>query len=126
MRYWDEDLPDWDAEDREFATAWRKQPKWVVSHSLNSVGPNASLIADDFENRIRKLKAELTGEIQVGGPMLAKALTDANLIDEYRLYLRPVVLGGGQPFFAGPCPPLHLISNDLIADDLIRLTYVPA
>jgi len=126
VRYWDEDSPDWDAEDRDFAVAWRSQPKWVVSHSLKSVGPNATLVADDFEKVIRKLKAELAGEILVGGPALAQSLTEAGLIDEYRLYLRPVVLGGGTPFFAGPRPLLHLVASDLIADDLIRLTYVPA
>ena len=126
MRYWDEDLPDWDADDRAFAVAWRSQPKWVVSHSLKSAGPNATLVADDLEKVIRRLKAELAGEIHVGGPVLAQSLTDAGLIDEYRLYPRPVVLGGGKPFFAGPRPPLHLVASDLIADDLIRLTYVPA
>jgi dihydrofolate reductase len=97
-----------------------------VSHSLKSAGPNATLIADGFENVIRGLKADLAGEIHVGGPVLAQSLTEAGLIDEYRLYLRPVVLGGGSPFFAGPRPPLHLVASDLIADDLIRLTYVPA
>jgi len=126
MRYWDEDHPDWDAEDHDFAVAFRSQPKWVVSHSLNSVGPNATLVADDFDKVIRRLKAELTGEIHVAGPALAQSLTEAGLIDEYRLYLRPVVLGGGTPFFAGPRPPLHLVASDSIADDLIRLTYVPA
>ncbi len=126
MRYWDQDLPDWDAEDREFAVAWRSLPKWVVSRSLKSVGPNATLVAADFETVIRRLKAELAGEIEVGGPALAQSLTEAGLIDEYRLYLRPVVLGGGKPFFAGPRPPLHLGASDLIAADLIRLTYVPA
>ena len=126
MRYWDEDHPEWDAAERDFAAAWRSQPKWVVSRSLKSVGPNATLVADDFEKVIRKLKAELAGEILVGGPALAQSLTEAGLIDEYRLYLRPVVLGGGTPFFAGPRPPLHLVASDLIADDLIRLTYVPA
>jgi dihydrofolate reductase len=126
MRYWEEDLPDWDAVDHEFAAAWRSQPKWVVSRSLQSVGPNANLVADDSEKVIRSLKAELAGEIHVGGPVLAQSLTEAGLIDEYRLYLRPVVLGGGEPFFAGPRPPLHLVDSDLIADDLIRLTYVPA
>jgi hypothetical protein len=49
MRYWDEDRPDWDAEERDFATAWRSQPKWVVSRSLKSVGPNATLVEDDIE-----------------------------------------------------------------------------
>jgi len=77
---------------------WRSQPKWVVSRSLNSVGPNSTLVADDFEKVIRRLKAELAGEIQVAGPVLAQSLTEAGLIDEYRLYLRPVVFGGGQRF----------------------------
>ena len=111
---------------RDFAAAWRSQPKWVVSRSLKSVGPNATLVADDVEAVIRRLKDDLAGEIQVGGPELAQSLTEVGLIDEYQLYLRPVVLGGGKPFFAGPRPPLHLVASDLIADDLIRLTYVPA
>ena len=126
MRYWEEDLREWDAEDRELAEVWRSQPKWVVSRSLESVGPNATLVADDLEKVIRSLKTELAGEIHVAGPALAQSLTEAGLIDEYRLYLRPVVLGGGTPFFAGPRPPLHLVASELIVDDLIRLTYVPA
>ena len=126
MRYWDEDSPDWDAGDHDFAGVYRSRPKWVVSHSLKTVGPNATLVADDVEKAIRKLKADLAGEVHVGGPVLAQSLTEAGLIDEYRLYLRPVVLGGGQPFFAGPRPPLHLVASDLIAEDLIRLSYVPA
>jgi dihydrofolate reductase len=126
MSYWDEDLPDWDAEDRDFAAAWRSQPKWVVSRSLKSVGPNATLVADDVEAVIRRLKAELAGEIGVGGPDLARSLSDAGLIDEYQLYLRPVVLGSGKPFFSRPPPPLRLVASDLIAENLIRLTYVPA
>jgi dihydrofolate reductase len=126
MRYWDEDLQDWDAEERDFAVAWRSKPKWVVSRSLKSVGPNATLIADDFEAAIRRLKAELPGELGVGGPNLAKSLTEVGLIDEYRIYLRPVVLGSGTPFFAAPPPPLRLAASDLIAEDFIRLTYVPA
>lgn len=126
MRYWDEDSSDWDAQDHEFAAAYRSRPKWVVSHSLESVGPNATLVADDFENAIRKLKTDLAGEIHVGGPTLAQSLTKAGLIDEYRLCLRPIVLGAGTPFFASPPPPLHLLASDVIVDDLIRLTYVPA
>jgi len=126
MRYWDEDLPAWDAEDHDYAAAWRSRHKWVVSRSLKSVGPNATLVADDVETVIRRLKAELDGEIYVGGPVLAQSLAKAGLIDEYQLYLRPVVLGGGKPFFAGPVPPLHLVASDLIAEDVIRLTYVPA
>jgi dihydrofolate reductase len=65
MRVWDEDLPEWDAEFRDFAAAWRSQPKWVVSRSLTSVGPNATLVADNLEAVTRGLKAELAGEIEV-------------------------------------------------------------
>ena len=126
MRYWDEDQSDWDAEERDYAAVWRRQPKWVVSRSLKSVGPNATLVDDDLEAVIRGLKAELAGEIEVAGPDLARSLTDLGLIDEYRLYLHPVVLGRGKPFFAGPRPPLRLVASDRIGEDVIRLTYVPA
>jgi len=126
MRYWDEDHPEWNAEERNFAAAWREQPKWVVSRSLKSVGPNATLVDDDIEAVIRGLKARLAGEIEVGGPDLARSLTNLGLVDEYRLYFRPLVLGCGAPFFAGPRPPLRLVSSDLIGEDAIRLTYVPA
>jgi len=131
MRYWDDDQPEWDESEpgtraREFAVVWRRQPKWVVSRSLRSVGPNATLIADDLESVIRGLKSRLTGAIEVAGPELAGSLTALGLIDEYRLYLRPVVLGGGRPFFAGPRPPLRLVASDSIDPSLIRLTYVPA
>jgi dihydrofolate reductase len=126
MRYWDDDLPDWDAENREYAAVWRSRPKWVVSRSLKSVGANATLVENDIEAVIRGLKAELVGEIEVAGPDLARSLTDLGLIDEYRLYIHPVVLGRGKPFFAGPRPPLHLVASDLVDQDVIRLTYVPA
>jgi dihydrofolate reductase len=126
MRYWDEDHPEWDAEERAFAAAWRKQPKWVVSRSLTSVGPNARLVEGDLEGAIRELKAERAGEIEVAGPALAKSLTDLGLIDEYRIYLHPVVLGRGKPYFAGARPPLRLVSHDRIGDDVVRLSYVRA
>ena len=126
MRYWDEDHTDWDAEDQDFAAAWRRQPKWVVSRSLKSVGPNATLVEGDIEAAIRGLKTRLPGEIAVAGPKLVGSLTDLGLVDEYRLYFRPVVLGCGTPFFAGPRAPLRLVASDLIGEEAFRLTYVPA
>jgi dihydrofolate reductase len=126
MRYWDDEHADWGAAEREFATAWRRQPKWVVSRSLQSVGPNATLIKDDVAAVVRGLKAELAGEIAIGGPELAGSLTDLGLIDEYRLYVRPVVVGRGKPFFARPRSRLRLIASDRIGESTIRLTYVPA
>lgn len=125
MRYWDEDHADWEQEGAAFAAAWRKQRKWVVSGTLKSVGPNATLIENDLETEIRRLKAERDGEIEVAGPNLARSLTDLGLIDEYRIYLHPVVLGHGVPYFAGPRTPLRLISHDRIGEDVVRLAYVP-
>jgi dihydrofolate reductase len=126
LRYWDEDQSDWEAHEHEFAAVWRKQPKWVVSRTLKSVGPNATLVADNVEATVRGLKARLAGQIAVAGPDLARTLTDLDLIDEYRIYLHPVVLGGGKPYFAGPRPPLHLAASEPIGEDVIRLTYLPA
>ncbi len=126
MRYWDDDQPEWGPEEQAFAVAWRKQPKWVVSRSAQSLGPNASLIQGDIAGAIRELKAERDGEIEVAGPNLAQSLTELGLIDEYRIYLHPVVIGHGQPYFAGPRPPLRLTSHQPMGEDVIRLTYVPA
>ena len=126
MRYWDDEHPEWAADERAFASAWRRQQKWVVSRTLKTVGPNASLVGDDLEGAILALKAEQEGEIEIAGPVLARSLTELGLIDEYRIYLHPVVIGQGDPYFAGPRPPLRLVSHDRIGEDVLRLSYVPA
>jgi dihydrofolate reductase len=126
MRYWDDDHPEWGVDELAFAAAWRTMPKWVASRTLTSVGPNATLLGADLESAVRALKAERTGEIEVAGTLLAHSLTELGLIDEYRIYLHPVVLGRGTPYFAGARPPLRLMSHDRIGEDVIRLTYVPA
>ena len=126
MAYWDEDHPEWSADEHAFAEAWRAHPKWVVSRTLTSVGPNATLISNDVEGAVRKLRAEVEGEIEVGGPELAQSLGDLGLIDAYRIYLHPYVTGGGRPYFAGPPPRLRLVDSERIGDDAILLTYVPA
>lgn len=123
MRYWDEDSPDWGEEEQAFAAAWRSQPKWVVSRTLKSVGPNATLINDDLASAITRLKTQLEGEIEVAGPVLAGILTQLGLIDEYRIYLHPVVLSTGKPYFTGPRPPLRLVSSDLMEESVLRLKY---
>jgi dihydrofolate reductase len=131
MRYWDGDA--WDQDDpariadlRAFAEAWRAMPKWVVSRSLKEVGPNATLLGGDFEVAVRKLKADVDGEIEIGGPKLAASLSKLGLIDEYHLFVHPVVLGNGAPFFAGVQPSLRLLASDRIGESALRLTYVPA
>src|SRR5437868_12300111 len=114
MRYWDEDQPGWDKIEQEFAQVWRPKPKWVASRSLTSVGPNATLVLGDLVEFAAKLKSEREGDIDVAGAELANVLSAAGLIDEYRLYFRPYVLGAGKPYFAGPQPPLRLTGHDAV------------
>ncbi len=126
MRYWDNDQPEWSVAERAFAEGWRAQKKWVVSRNLKDAGPNATLVSDDIEAVILDLKARLPGDVAICGTILAQSLTDLGLIDEYRLYFHPVVLGRGKPFFAGARPPLRLVASDHIDEDVVRLTYAPA
>jgi dihydrofolate reductase len=126
MRYWDDDRAEWTDDERAFASAWRRQHKWVVSRTLTEVGPNASLLGPDLEAEVRRLKREQDGEIEVGGPMLAHRLGELGLLDAYRIYLHPVVTGPGVPYFAGPRPPLRLAACERMDDDVLQLTYVPA
>ena len=88
---------------------------------MKEVGPNARLIENDLESAIRKLKAEREGEIEVAGPDLSQSLTELGLIDEYRIYLHPVVLGQGKPYFGGPRPPLCLITIDRIDEEYTQV-----
>jgi hypothetical protein len=94
MRYWDNDQFEWNTEEQAFAAAWRKQPKWVVSRTLKSVGHNATLISDDLEGAIRALKAERDGEIEVAGPHLQQPITSfATFISTGGMSMRSLPIG---------------------------------
>jgi riboflavin biosynthesis pyrimidine reductase len=80
----------------------------------------------DVDAFVRSLKKDVEGEIDVAGPCLAASLTDLGLVDEYHLYFRPFVLGGGKSYFAGARPPLRIIASDRVGEDAVRLTCVPA
>jgi dihydrofolate reductase len=126
MSYWEQDQPEWGDAEHAFAAVWRRQPKWVVSRTLTSVGPNATLITCDVVAALAEVKARHDGDIEIAGPVLAHSLAGLGLIDAYHLYLRPVVLGHGAPFFPGAVPPLRLEAHDLVGEDAIRLIYAPA
>lgn len=125
MRYWDDDQPDWSDDNRAFADAWRRTPKWVVSRTSPSLGPNATLVGEDLASAIQSIKDTVEGEIEVAGTQIARSLTDLGLIDEYRIYLHPVVLGQGTPYFAAARTPLQLVSSTRIDEQVLRLVYVP-
>jgi dihydrofolate reductase len=126
MQYWDEDEPAWSEVAAEFAVDWRGTPKAVVSTTLTEVGPNATLVSGDVDAELRRIVAETDGDIHAGGPTLAATLARLGLLDEYLIYTRPAVLGGGKPFFAeGTSPELALLDVEMLPDDTVLQRYQP-
>ena len=115
MLYWetaDQD-PSLDDSMLEWAALWKALPKVVFSTTLESVEGNARLVRGDAVAEVARLKEEPgDGVLAVGGAGLAMSLVRAGLVDEYRLFVFPVVLGAGTSFF----PPLE----ERIALDLVE------
>jgi dihydrofolate reductase len=107
----------------EFARLWRELPKVVFSTTLDDVVGNARLAGDDVAEEVARLKAEAGKDLGVGGPGLASTFIRQGLIDEYRLFICPVVLGGGTPFFP---PTSARIDADLLETRTFgsRVAYV--
>jgi dihydrofolate reductase len=85
---------------RDFALTWQALPKVVLSRSLDSVvGANTTLTRDDVGAALTSLKESVDGDVAVGGAGLAAEAARLGLIDEYRLFIHPVAVGGGVPFF---------------------------
>lgn len=125
MSFWDlMDLAVAGDVERDFALAWRDTPKVVFSTTLREVGPNASLAQGDALAAVRALKARTDGQISVGGAELAGHLAQAELIDEYRLYMHPVVLGAGKPYFqAGLSLTLKPLGSQTLSQGVTLLRY---
>ena len=83
----------------EFAGIWKNLPKIVFSTTLEKVEGNARLVRDGLAEEVAKLKAQPGKDLAVGGAGLASTLIKLGLIDDYRLFVSPVVLGGGTPYF---------------------------
>jgi dihydrofolate reductase len=102
MTYWDTaeaESPSASPYEVEFARIWRQTPKVVVSRTLESLGPNARLVRDGVADELARLKEESAGPVVAGGAGLASALMELDLIDEFRRFIYPIVLGGGTPYF---------------------------
>ena len=128
MRFWDSPERETSASEveRDFARAWQETPKIVFSTTLREVGPNARLMNGDAENAASALKLEMDGYISVAGAELAAHLARANLIDEYRLYMHPVVLGGGKPYFqSGLSLTLMPMGTESLPQGVTLLRYAP-
>jgi len=83
----------------EYARIWKSIPNVVFSTSLDQVGWNSRLVKGDIAEEVNKLKAGPGKDMNVGGAGLAASFMQLGLIDEYRLYIHPVILGGGKPMF---------------------------
>ena len=101
MSYWDtaEENPSLPEYELEFARIWKATPKIVFSRTLDKVAGNARLVRDGLAEEIAELKQQPGKELAVGGAGLASSCSELGLIDEYRLFISPVVLGGGTPYF---------------------------
>ncbi|CAM3710048.1 dihydrofolate reductase family protein [Smaragdicoccus niigatensis] len=127
MRYWDTEDSNRSAVEEEFAAVWRATPKVVVSTTLTEVGPNATLVSADVDAELRRIVASTEGVISVEGPTLVETMSRLGLVDEYHIYQRPVVIGGGKPYFAlGTTMNLTLLGVGKLPDDTVLVRYRPA
>jgi dihydrofolate reductase len=101
MLYWEtaDQNPSAAEHEVEFARLWQGLPKIVVSKTLDNVEGNARLIRDGIAEEVARLKEQPGGDLAVGGAGLAATFTRLGLVDEYRLFVSPVVLGAGTPYF---------------------------
>jgi dihydrofolate reductase len=101
MVYWEtaEENPSASDYELEFARIWKGLPKIVFSKSLQEVEGDARLLRDGLADEVAKLKEQPGKNLAVGGAGLASSCMELGLIDEYRLFVSPVVLGGGTPYF---------------------------
>jgi dihydrofolate reductase len=110
---------------KDFAKLWREKPKVVFSRTLDQVDWNSRLAGPDLAQEIAALKGQYAGDLGVGGAEIAAALIHLDLIDEYRLYIHPVVLGGGTPFFpeSGQPKKLRLVEERPFGSGVVYLRY---
>lgn len=109
----------------EYARIWKAMPKIVFSKTLTSVGWNSTLFRGDIASEVKRLKAQPGGDMSVGGAELAASFMQLGLVDEYRVYVHPVVIGRGRPMF----PPLsnslrlELIGIQSFGSGVVLLNY---
>jgi dihydrofolate reductase len=123
-----EDDPDIPDTEREFAQLWNRTPKIVFSNSLDHVDHNSRLVRGDVATVLADLRREFSGDLGVGGPDLASQFVQRGLVDEYRLVIHPVVLGGGTRYWPTLEQPLALkpVEHRVFASGTELRTYVPA
>jgi dihydrofolate reductase len=112
----------------EYAEIWRNMPKIVFSRTLRQVGENARLVRDNITEEVTRLKAQPDKHVAVGGAEIARTFMQLGLIDEYRLHVWPVILGGGKALFPGGVTPanLKLLETRVFGNGVVGLHYAAA
>jgi dihydrofolate reductase len=112
----------------EFAGIWREMPKIVYSRTLQEAGWNTTIARNVEPDEVLRLKAEPGGDLYLGGADLIDAFRQLDLIDEYRIYVHPVIVGRGKPFFhpADTITALELVETRAFGNGVVRLRYVHA
>lgn len=114
---------------KEYARVWREKPKVVFSRSHRDVAWGSRLVTQDIAREVTALKQQVDGDMWLGGPNVASTFIELGLVDEYRLYVRPIALGGGTPFFPEGHGHLGLRLMEkprTFADGVVQLRYQPA
>lgn len=127
MTYWEtaEQQPAITDVEREFAGIWKALPKIVFSKTLESVEANTTLQRDGLVEEVVRLKQQPGKDLAVGGAELASELIRENLVDDYQLFVSPVILGGGTPFFPtlDERIELELVETRTFSSRVIYLRY---
>jgi dihydrofolate reductase len=127
MVYWEtaDENPSLRDFELEFARIWQAQPKIVFSKTLEKVEGDARLVRDVVADEVARLKQEPGKDLGVGGAGLAATFTKLGLIDEYRLFVSPVALGGGTPYFPALDEriDLELVETRTFASRVVYLRY---
>jgi dihydrofolate reductase len=109
----------------EFAGIWRDMPKIVYSRTLDTAGWNTKVVREVVDGEVRKLKEQPGGDLALGGADLAATFRRLGLIDEYRIYVHPVLIGRGRPLFepADTTTPLQLRRSHRFGNGVVLLQY---
>ncbi len=109
----------------EFAGIWRDMPKLVYSRTLERAGWNTTIVRDVVPEEVRALKVQPGGDMALGGAILAAVFEEHGLVDEYRLYVHPVVLGRGRPLFPPADTRIHLrlVETRAFGNGVVLLRY---
>lgn len=126
MDFWltADENPDLKEYEIEYARLWQDTERIVFSKTLDNVEGNARLMREVNPDEIRNLKKQPGGDMAVGGANLASTFIKHGLIDEYRLYIHPVVLGGGKPMFpVEEKLELEFVESQIFSGRVVMLKY---